>query len=86
MNLMIFPIIATYFVIGWFFSKSDGDPTKDDVDIFMHFLFWPAILTYLIAYFLSHVIFYIAKKILIIIRNIYRLIKKSINKRRRISF
>lgn len=86
MGLTIFPIIAAYFMIGWFFSKSDSDPSKDDVDMIMHFLFWPAILIYLITYWFSHVIFYIAKKVLIIVRNIYRLIKKSIKKKRRILF
>lgn len=86
MSPIIFPIVGAYFLIGWLFTVNDLDPSHDDVDMIMYFLFWPVILVYLIVYWFSYIIFYIVKKVLIIIRNIYRLIKKSIEKKRRISF
>lgn len=86
MKLIIFPIILVYFMLGWFFSKCDKDPVCEEVDSIMHFLFWPVVLIYIVIYELSYIIACIFKKTTIITHNIYRLIKKSIIKKRRISF
>lgn len=86
MNLIIFPIIFVYFMIGWFFSKCIDDGLHDDAETVMHFLFWPVIFAFRVCFCISVIVVYIFKKVLIITRNIYRLIRKSIINKRRITF
>lgn len=86
MNLMIFPIILIYFLIGAFFTKSVDDETYNEAWSITYFLFWPAIAIWLVCLGLSYCIVYVVKKILIIIHNIYRLTKRSLKKKKRVSF
>lgn len=85
MNVIIFPIILTYFMVGWLLSKGSDDP-YDEAESITYFLFWPAIVIWLIGFCISSVLLFLIRKLFIITRNIYRIVKRSIHNKRRVSF
>lgn len=85
MNLMIFPIILMYFAIGWLLSKGD-DGFYGEAGSIAYFLFWPAILLWLIGICISSVLLFLLRKICFVIYSIHRFIKRVTDKRKRFSF
>lgn len=49
MNLIIFPAICVYLLIGAFFSKiAKTDERGDDLESFVWFIFWPIVIITLV--------------------------------------